>query len=113
MKRVEQLLIVVQLLRHIVIALFLLRHHIHEEGHIITEHVAYLVNGVVGVFHHIVQEGAYDGVDIQTQLLRRYSCHSHRVYNIRCATLAILILMGFLGKGIGFPHPLQVFLSYA
>ncbi len=112
MQRVEQLLIVVELLRHAIFILLLLRHHIDQECHVLTKHVTYLVNGVLRVFHDIVKEGTDDGVDIQSHLLSGDLSHSHGVYYIRCATLAVLIFVSFLCKGIGMSHTAQVFLTH-
>ena len=91
--RREKLLVVVNLFRHLVFLFLLLRHHIHEKRHVGAEPLFYVVDGVVGVLHNIVQERGGDGVGVEHQLLSRYQRHGDGVQDVRLAGFPALSLV--------------------
>ncbi len=87
---VEHLLEVVELPRHFVLFLFLLCDHAHEKCHVVAEALPYVVDCVVGILHHVVEECRNHKVCFQRQLLSRYRSYRYRVQDIRLAGFAPL-----------------------
>ena len=110
---VQHLLKVVQLLRHGVALLLLLSHHAHQERHVLTEHILYVLYRRRCVFHHVVQESRTHGCSTQLQLLRHYQRHCYRVYYVWFARLASLLVVSLLGTHESLLHQLHLLLSGA
>ena len=85
MDGVEHLLVVIHLLGDFVIARALLGYDADQEGHVITETLTDVVDGVVGVFHHIVQESGNDRISTQLQLNGDDGSHGDGMDDIRFA----------------------------
>ena len=105
---VEHLLEVVELTRHLVLVFLLLCHHTHQEGHVIAEALAYVVDGIVGIFHYIVQEGCDHRIGAERKLLSRNQCHGYRVQYVWLARLAFLWGMSLACEGKGIAYALHV-----
>ena len=101
-ERVEQLLVVVALLGDAVLLLLLLGDDVHERSHVIAEALPDLLDGEVGVLHHIVQKCRDDGVGVELQLLGSDERHRDGVDDVGLAALALLggVLLLSQGKGI-------------
>ena len=82
---VEHLLVVIHLLGDFVIARTFLGYDADQEGHVITETLTDVVDGVVGVFHHIVQESGNDRISTQLQLNGDDGSHGDGMDDIRFA----------------------------
>ena len=59
---VEHLLEIVELTRHLVFLFFLLRDHADEKCHVVAEPFADIVDGIVGILDHIVEESGDYGI---------------------------------------------------
>ena len=91
--RCQYLTVVVHLLRLIILLLFLLCHHTYEEGHVLPETLADVLNGVLGIFHHVMQECRHHGIGTKFQFLSYNTCHGNRMNDIRLTRLAFLLLV--------------------
>ena len=74
-----------------------LRHAVHDDCHAVAEDHAQLVEGDVGVLHHVVQQGADRGYGAEPHFLDGYHGHRQGVEDIGLAALAAGAGMGFLG----------------
>ena len=59
---VKHLLEVVYLLRYLVVTVVLLGQYAHQESNVLAERLTDILDGQVGILHHIVQQGSDDGV---------------------------------------------------
>ena len=106
-QRVEHLLEVVHLLRHVVVLFFSLRYHAHQVGHIVAKEVLDFINSVVGILYHIVQEGCNYRVGSQLQFLSHNTRHRHRVDDVRLSAFAFLSTMRFTRKRKRYADAIQ------
>ena len=84
---------------------------VDNDGHTIAEDGAYLVEGDVGVLHHIVQESAHHGNGAETHFLHGDEGHGKRMEDIGFAGLAAGAGMGFLGQREGTEDFVLLFLG--
>jgi len=66
--------------------------------HLRSEEVLDVLHRIVGVFHHIVQQGSADGGGTQADFGARNLCHGDGVHDIRFARAALHALVRLLGK---------------
>ena len=102
MKRVEHLLIVVNLARLACRVLFLLfGDHINKERHIIAKTCGNILYGVRSILYHIVQKSRDYGVCPQTEFLGNNLGDCHRMHYIRFPRLAALLLVSLTRQQVG------------
>ena len=63
--RVKNLAKVINLLTMLILSLLLLSHSTDQKGHIVTKTLTNLVDSIVGILYHIVQEGCNNRVGTQ------------------------------------------------
>ena len=86
--RGQYLTVVVHLLRLVILLLFLLGHNAHKKRHIVSETFPDVLDGVLGVLHHIVQECRHHGIGFKFQFLGDNTRHCDRMDDIRLTRLA-------------------------
>ena len=110
MKRVEHLLIVVNLARLACRVLFLLfGDHINKERHIIAKTCGNILYGVRSILYHIVQKSRDYGVCTQTEFLGNNLGDCHRMHDIRFARLAALLLVSLTRQQVSVINSFNVF----
>ena len=75
-----------------------LRQSVHYLGYLVAEKVAYIVGGIVGIFHHVVEQCAADTGAAETYFLYADTRHCQRVHDIRLAAQAADTFVCLLGK---------------
>ena len=75
-----------------------LRESIHYLRHLGTEDVLYVLHGIVGVFHHVVQQCRTYTRRTESHLLACYLRHGDGVHYIRFARQTPYTLVRLLGK---------------
>ena len=81
---------------------------LHQVGHRGGEELGDLLMGGPGVLDAVVEQGTDDGLGVQVQLLGDDLGHRQGMDDIGLAALALLALMGLLGKVESGPDLLQV-----
>ena len=103
--RVEQLTVIVQLLGQLVILGRLLGYDPDQECHVIAETRLDVIDGIIGVLHHVMQEAGYDRIGAKHQFLRRDVSHRYGMEYVRLARLALLKRMSLARHYIGAVNP--------
>ena len=97
----EHLAEIVNLLCGLVFVLFLLCHHLHEKGHIGPEHVADILDGVVGILDYVMKEGRHHGVGVKHELVGHDCRDGYRMKDVWLTGLSLLVAVGFAGEAEG------------
>ena len=108
MDGVQDLLVVVYLLGILVLFFLALGNGVYEEGHVVSETRADVLDRVGGVLHDVVEEGGDDGVGVEFQFFRRDVGDGDRVDDVGLAGFPLLAAVGLFGQEIGVLDPLQV-----
>ena len=96
--RFENLLIIVNLFRTLVVIFFLLCYYPHKKRHIVAKSTAYILNRVVGIFYDIVKKCCHDGICAQFKFFSNNACYGNRVEDIWFARFAKLFGVCFTRK---------------
>ena len=80
-------------------------------GNLRAEDVLNIINGVIGIFDDIMEQGSADGGGTQSNFVADNLGHGNRVHDVGLARAAFDAAMGLVGKverlGYNF-HPLAV-----
>ena len=98
MHRVEHLLEVVKLLRHVILLLVLLRYHPYQESDIIAKLLVDFLVGARGILHHIVEECGTYGRSTQLQFLSHNQRYGNGMDNIWLTRLSALLSVSLACK---------------
>ena len=71
---------------------------VNNLGNLGAKDVGDVLHRVVGVLHHIVQQGRADGGGAEPYLLTHDLCHGQRVHDVRLSRASAHSLVGLLGK---------------
>ena len=71
---------------------------VHERGYLVPEQVAYLVYGVVGVLHDVVEYGGADGLAAEAYALHHDARDGYRMQHIRLPGAPAHVLVRLVGE---------------
>ena len=91
--RVEHLLVVVHLLGLVILVLLLLGDHLDQKCHIMSEACLNILDSMISVLDHIVQECRYHRIGIKHQLFGTDRSHGYGMQYVRFAGLTLLRCM--------------------
>ena len=92
---------VIDLLRNLVVAVRILGKHAHKVGNVFAETLAKVFHRVVGVLHHVVQQGSHHRVGLQSKFDQRNTCHRYRMGDIGDAALPDLFRVSLSSQVVG------------
>ena len=81
---------------------------VHNLCHLLAEDVADVLGGIVGVLHHVVEQGGTDAGAAQPYLFACNLRHGDGVHDVGLAAEAAYALMGLLGKIEGLADGLHI-----
>ena len=99
--RVKHVLEVIDLLRNLVVAVRILGQHAHQVGNVFAKTLAKVFHRVIGVLHHVMQQGSHYRVGLQSKFDQRDTCHGYRVGDIGDAALPDLFRVSLGSQVIG------------
>ena len=83
---------------------------VHQQGNPVSETLPDVLDGVIRVFHHVVQEGGRDGLVAQADIVHHNLRHGNGMQHIRFSAATPHIVVGVVGKVEGLPHHFQLVL---
>ena len=81
---------------------------VHYLGYLLSEDVLQVFHGVVGVFHHIVEQCRADAGGAESHLLCGYLRHGYGVHDIGFAREAPHAFVGLFGEVVGFGYDVHL-----
>ena len=82
---------------------------VNDLGNLFAEDIADIFYGVVGIFHHIVQQGCTDAGRTESHFLAGYLSHGDRVHDIGFARKTAHSFVRLSGEVEGFGHNIYLF----
>ena len=71
---------------------------IHEGSDLVSEKIPDIIDRVVGIFNHIMQQGGYNGFITKADIADHNLCNCNRMQDIRLSRTPSDTFMGLIGK---------------